>query len=324
MSHLLRVAAKFVVCLAIISCDQLECDQKKQESVVVMNKAIETAQVDPEKAVKMLEQALTADPGNHRAAYNMGLLIMKGTKSVCIGGEPSGKTEEERRKSVEERKARCKGAWEKTADAFGRAVQINPEDAMYQYNLGHALFASDKLDLGSAALEKATKLNPRLYKGHWYLGLIHRAQDHPKEAALAWSEACRLNPEFGKPYRDLADLYYQWDYFNEAALVLEEGARYAKAAEEHDRTDIYYLLGLVRDALGHLPQAAAAYENALKEKADNLDAKFQLGFTYANLHEGGKARKYFKEYLDAASSMPSQQAKVMAANVRLLQVLASK
>src|SRR5262249_57807264 len=110
-----RMRTLLVVALGLAaSCAGLTCDQNKKEAINRMNAGIDYAKARAyTPAEKELEAATSLDQSNHQAAYALGQVYSDQKK------------------------------WEKAADAFSLAVKFNPEDAMYHYKLGQALFESN-------------------------------------------------------------------------------------------------------------------------------------------------------------------------------------
>jgi len=254
-----------LICL-LVGCANLTCDKNVKESIVRANQGVNLAKAKAYGAAeKELETAVTLDPRNHFAAFNLGQVYSDQSK------------------------------WDKAADAFAKAVKEIPDEAMYRYRLARALYESDKLDTAQTEFEEAIKLNNRLFKAHWYLGRIYYRQDKPQDAAKSWSEACRLNPGFGKPFVDLGKLYYSWDKLDEAARVLSQGAMYTRDPE--DLTNVYYYLGMTYDAQKLYDKAAEAYLNAIQAKRENVEARLQAGLSYAAKGDKENAKKYLQEFL---------------------------
>jgi len=254
-----------IICL-FVGCANLTCDKNKKESIVRANQGVNLAKAKAwGSAEKELETAVTLDPHNHFAAFNLGQVYANQKK------------------------------WDKAADAFARATKEIPDEAMYRYRLAAALYESDKVDTAQTEFEAAIKLNARLFKAHWYLGRIYQRKDMPQEAAKAWSEACRLNPGFGKPFVDLGKLYYSWDKLDEAARVLSQGAMYTRDPE--DLTNVYYYLGMTYDAQKAYDKAAEAYLQAIQAKRENVEARLQAGLSFAAKGDKENAKKYLQEFL---------------------------
>lgn len=274
----------------IAGCGNLTCDQNRQQSIKHMNAGIEAATTASyASAEKELQLASTLDPENHAAAYHLGQVYVTQKK------------------------------WDKAVEALSVAVKHNDGDAMYHYHLGHAYLELDTPNpsMAQAELEKAVKLNDRLYKAHYFLGRTYLLQEKPKEAAAAFTRSAQLNPQFGKPYIELGNLYFQWDHFPQAVQVLSEGAKHARDAE--DRTNIFHALGMAYVALKQHDKAVEAFEKALEERKDNLDARFQLGMAYAELGKKAEARKYLEEYTKQGGGTGNVFF-VQAANDRLLKL----
>jgi len=105
---------------------------------------------------------------------------------------------------------------------------------------------------------------------------------------------------------------------------------YAKAGEVDDRTNLFYELGMAYDAMAanatppnptYYDKAIEAYKNAITEKPDNNEARFQIGFTYANKGDKANAKKYLDEYVKTAGGNELTASQVYAANARLLKLV---
>jgi Tfp pilus assembly protein PilF len=206
--------------------------------------------------------------------------------------------------------------WEDASEAFGKAVKVNASDAMYQYHLGHALYETDDIGQAQTHLEQAVKINDRLYKAHYYLGKIYERQDKPKEAAESWTKSAMLMPFFGKPFIALGRLYLKWDMLPQAISVLDQGTLNVKDPPE--LSDIYYYLGLAFDAKKETDKAIEAYSKAIEVKADNVDAKLQRGFAYADKKDVAKATKDLEDFVQSGGG--GNAFNIQAANDRLMRL----
>ena len=275
---------KWAVLLAFVGCGNLTCSREKKESIERLNAGITFAKArNLSAAAKELEAAVTLDPTNHEAAFNLGQVY------------------------ADEKK------WDKAIDAFSQAAKHLPDDAMYRYKLGYAYFEAGKIDPSQKELEAALKLNPRLFRAQWMMGRILQRKERFKEAATSFTEAARLNPRFGRPFVDLGKLYYQWDYLQEAASVLGQGAQYARDAE--DLTNIYYYLGMAYDGMKQYKQAAEAYLKAIEARKENVEARLMAGMAFANAGDKENAKKYLTDFKKLGGG--NNQFNVAAATDRL-------
>jgi tetratricopeptide (TPR) repeat protein len=275
---------KWAALLAFVGCGNLTCSREKKESIERLNAGITFAKArNLSAAAKELEAAVTLDPTNHEAAFNLGQVY------------------------ADEKK------WDKAIDAFSQAAKHLNDDAMYRYKLGYAYFEAGKVDPAQKELEAALKLNPRLFRAQWMMGRILQKKERFKEAAISFTEAARLNPRFGRPFVDLGKLYYQWDYLQEAASVLAQGAQYARDAE--DLTNIYYYLGMAYDGMKQYKQAAEAYLKAIEARKENVEARLMAGMAFANAGDKENAKKYLTEFKKLGGG--NNQFNVAAATDRL-------
>jgi tetratricopeptide (TPR) repeat protein len=209
--------------------------------------------------------------------------------------------------------------WDTAVDAFSNAVRHRGSDAMYHYYLGRSHWEAESRNLSNAAqhLEKAVELNDRLFKAYYYLGKAYEAQDRPKEAAQAWTRSASLAPSFGRPFNELGQLYIKWDRLDEAQTVLEQGLQ--RVIDSQELSDIYYHLGLAFEKKSRHKEAADAYSKSLEQRADNIDARRQRGFVYAQLGDRAKAREDLEQFVKAGGG--GNAFHVQAANDRLMRLL---
>jgi tetratricopeptide (TPR) repeat protein len=278
-----RRGARCALVFALFAC----ANHEQNASIEAMNKGVELMQVDSHaSAERHLKEATTLYAENHLAWYNLGQVYVQQKK------------------------------FKEAAEAFAEAVKHNGDDAMYHYRLGRSLYETNNLSLAETHLEKAVQLNDRLYKAHWYLGRVYNQTDRPQEAATAWTKSATLSPAFGPPFIDLGRLYLRWDKVGEAVSVLNQGAMHVK--DRVELTDIYYYLGLAYDAQKSWNKAIEAYGKALEVKSDNMEARLQRGFAYANAGDKANARKDLEEFVKQGGG--GNTFNVQAANDRLIRL----
>jgi tetratricopeptide (TPR) repeat protein len=253
------------------------------------NKALQQNQF--ETAINAYEKSIEKDRDNHLAWYGMGLANIK------------------------------RNEWTKAADGLEKAVQLAPEQGMYQMFYGVALYekavddAKDtqakKLnkkkeeitdpDLSGVSFEKsqqhlaeATKLIPDLWRAHYYLGRIYRAEEKAKDAANEFSQAIKGNPREAAPYIALGELYRRWDYTDQAVQVAAAGT--ANVIDSTSSSDIWYVLGMGYDDKRMDDKAIEAFSKAIETKKDNHKAKFQRGQAYYRKQDMEHAKRDLEEF----------------------------
>src|SRR5215213_7543039 len=79
------------------------------------------------------------------------------------------------------------------ADAFRRALQLEPTLAMARINLGIALFNVPDLPAAQKELQAASVLAPSAPQPHYLLGLLAKTQNRPEEANASFQKVLRID-----------------------------------------------------------------------------------------------------------------------------------
>ena len=196
-----------------------------------------------------------------------------------------------------------KGDWDKAADAFGTAVQIAPDQPMYQMMYGVALYnkavadaradqarrqnkkpeeidpdlSGVNFDKAAQSLQQAMKLNADMWQPHYFLAKIDAISDKPKEAADEFTKAIQDDAHEAGPYIALSELYLKWDYTDQAIKVAQQGTTVVMG---NDVSKIWYELGRGYDDKRMDSEAIDAYTKAIDANRDDHAAVFQRGQAY--------------------------------------------
>ncbi len=232
--------------------------------------------------------------------------------------------------------------WAKASDAMQNAVQIAPEQAMYQMMYGRTLYEKAvfqaredqarrenkkpeevvpdltvvNFQKAEQALQEAVKLNPELWRAHYYLGRIFRDTDKPKEAATSLTKALSFAPIEAAPYIALGELYRKWDYTDQALSVVQQGATVVPGSNEV--SDIWYVVGMAYDDKRMDDKAIESFDKALESRPDNHKAKFQRGQAYFRKGDFAKAKKDLEDFSKsggASVEFAKQQASKMLLDI---------
>ncbi len=235
-----------------------------------------------------------------------------------------------------------KGDWVKAADAMQNAVNVAPEQAMYQMVYGYTLYekaiyqakedtarrenkkieevqpdlTTVNFEKPRTHLQKAVELNPDLWRAHYYLGRIYRDTEKPKEAAEALTKALSFAPTQPGPWVALGELYRKWDYTDQALAVAQQGTSVVPGANEV--SDIWYVVGMAYDDKRMDDKAIEAFDQALESRSDNHKAKFQRGQAYFRKGDYTKAKKDLEEFAKsggASVEFAKQQAQKMLLDI---------
>ena len=219
-----------------------------------------------------------------------------------------------------------KNDWTAATEALSHAVQIRPEEAMYQLVYGWCLYekaiatARDELarrenkkpadvtpDLSTVNFEKplqhlqqAVKLNTDLWRAHYVIGRIFRDTGKPKEAAEELTKALKSAPTDPAPWVALAELYRLWDYTEQAIQIAEAGTTAVPGLM--DQSDIWYEVGMGYDDKRLDEKAIEAFTKAIEAKRDNHKARFQRGQAYFRKGDYGNAKRDLLDFSKAAGA----------------------
>ncbi len=123
------------------------------------------------------------------------------------------------------------------ADAFRRALQLDPGMALARINLGIALFNLPDLPAAQKELQAAIAAAPSAPQPHYVLGLAAKTQNRPEEAIASFQKVLGIDPEDVGANVNLGQLYAAQRKYTEAIAVL----RTAVAAEPYNQTALYNL-----------------------------------------------------------------------------------
>jgi Tfp pilus assembly protein PilF len=123
------------------------------------------------------------------------------------------------------------------ADAFRRALQLDPGLALARINLGIALFNVPDLPAAQKELQAAAASAPTAPQPHYLLGLLGKTQNRTEEAIASFRKVLSIDPNDVGANINLGQLLAQQRKYPEAIAVL----RTAVAAEPYNATALYNL-----------------------------------------------------------------------------------
>ena len=94
--------------------------------------------------------------------------------------------------------------YEKAAEAFRRAIALNPDVARVHFNLGAVLLRLGRFEEARAALDDSIRISP-VATAYSNLGVAHYLLGHFPEAAASFQRAVDLAPKNYRCYIDLGD-----------------------------------------------------------------------------------------------------------------------
>src|SRR5215211_887222 len=102
------------------------------------------------------------------------------------------------------------------ADAFRRALQLDPSLTLARINLGIALFNMPDLPAAQKELQAAIAAAPSAPQPHYVLGLAAKTQNRPEEAIAEFQKVLHIDPNDVGANVNLGQLYAQQRKYPEA------------------------------------------------------------------------------------------------------------
>src|SRR5262245_33071062 len=123
------------------------------------------------------------------------------------------------------------------ADAFKRALQLDPKLALARINLAIALFNVPDLPGSQREAQAAIALAPNAPQPHYILGLIAKTQARPDDAVAPFQQVLKIDPNDVGANVNLGQIFSTQKKFAEAIAAF----RVALAAEPYNATALYNL-----------------------------------------------------------------------------------
>ncbi len=160
-------------------------------------------------------------------------------------------------------------AWATEVSIWTEATHRNPTSGEAWYGLGDAYRLSGDLVPAAEAYERALALDPEMLDGWTNLGIVRVRMGQGDAAEAAWKKALRKSPTYCKAHNNLALYYARGD---ELELALREFRTTLQYCPE-DVTAYYFLGRLYEEKLGELDKAVQQYQAILELEDDSSYAE---------------------------------------------------
>jgi tetratricopeptide (TPR) repeat protein len=210
------------------------------------------------EAVVAFEKALAADPKHWKAHNNMALA------SIDLGELEVAEAHYRESLAIKPQPAiyndlgfvlERQGMPEEAAEAFRKALELDPESASAQYNLGASLVRSGEFAKAESHLRAALAKNPNT-QTYTALGIALWQQGRVDEAIANLRAAIKADPKNAAPYDTLGTILIQQGKLEEAASTYRDLIRNRPSAAAHQE------LAQVLTRLGRTDEARKEMEMA--------------------------------------------------------------
>jgi tetratricopeptide (TPR) repeat protein len=190
-----------------------------------------------------------------------------------------------------------------------KAVEYDPKNRDAWYYLGRSYYTKAMLAEARKAFLKVLDLNPEDAKAENNLGLIFETSGQPAAAIEAYQKAIGWEEKSGhpseQPYVNLGNLLMQEGKSKEGLAALERAVAIAP-----DNAFCRMKLGVAYREVGKLEDSRRELEKATQLAPDNPATHYQLGRLYKDMHLVGRAQSEF----DRTAELQSQAAGSKAAS----------
>ena len=153
-----------------------------------------------------------------------------------------------------------------------KALELDPEDAKANYNLGLDLTRDGRLDEAIPHFEKAVLADPRFAEGHSNLGIARAQKGEVDEAIRHFQKAVEAVPDFADAHNNLGLALLQKGKVDEAI------PHFQKAAEvKPDFADAQNNLGIALLQKGKVNEAVPHFQKALEVDPKQVQTYYNLG-----------------------------------------------
>ncbi|WP_042624145.1 tetratricopeptide repeat protein [Burkholderia plantarii] len=185
------------------------------------------------------------------------------------------------------------------AELVGRAVELRPNDAALQLNLGNALKALGRLDDAIVRFRNALSLAPDFPLAHYNLGNAYAAQARHEDAAAAFERALRLTPGDASIHNNLGNALNALGRHDDALAAFRRALELRPGhAGAHNN------LGMALSALGRVDEAVGHFRAALAAEPRFVAAHFNLGNTLDAVGRHAEAVHAFEQALALHPAFP--------------------
>jgi tetratricopeptide (TPR) repeat protein len=188
------------------------------------------------------------------------------------------------------------GMYERSVEAFVKAIQIKQDFSEAYYNLGVSYMGLGRYNEAREALEKAIQMKPDSADAYENLGAVFSKLGMHDDAIRTLKKAISINAEDARAYYNLGVNYVSIENYKQAVEALKQAIRF-----QPDFADAHGFLGITYAKMKDYKMAADALKQSIRLKPDDPRSHYALGETYLALKDRPSALDEYKmlQKLDA-------------------------
>ena len=241
-----------------------------------------------DQAIDLIGRALTVEPGNAAAHYNLGNVLKDidrhqdaiASYDRAIALDPANADPYNNRGSALLSLKR----YDDAVAGFDQAIALKPDYAEAHYNRGNALRGAKDFEAALAGFDKAIALKPDYAEAYNNRGNTLRGLKRFDDAIASFDRAIALKPDYAEAYNNRGTALQNLERSEEAA------ASYDKAiALKPDHADAFYNRAVAQRLLKQPQAALASYDAALRLNPGHADSYFGRGVVHVSLKDYARA-----------------------------------
>ena len=176
-------------------------------------------------------------------------------------------------------------------EEFEKALQLNPDDANAQFNLGTALLEAGNVAEAIAHFQEAVRIKPDFAIAHNGLGVGFLNLGSLTEAAAEFQRTLQLDPHSADAHYNLGVIALQSGRWQEAITELQLAVQ-----AKPDSASFQFKLGLALKQAGQIQEAIEHYQQAARLAPGDASIRINLGNA---LLQAGNAEDAIAQYEQA-------------------------
>ncbi|UCF92984.1 MAG: tetratricopeptide repeat protein [Desulfobacterales bacterium] len=175
---------------------------------------------------------------------------------------------------------------------IGKAVHLDPGQAVFYNNLGNGYFEKGETAEAILKYQKAIELKPNYAEAWFNLGNAYQQQRRGNKAVHCYQQALAIESDLVAAWFNLGRAQKQQQRLSAAIQCFQEVMRRQPGCAE-----AYEERGAIYRDLSRWDEALDCYEKALAINPDSWRAYFNLGNVYREKNENARAIDYYRQAL---------------------------
>jgi tetratricopeptide (TPR) repeat protein len=168
-------------------------------------------------------------------------------------------------------------------------VTLAPDNAVGHLLLGHAYHYTNRTLLAIEQYKRALELSPDIRLGHYHLGVAYESQGDLSGALEEFKKEIALDPDYNESYWLAGNIEIDRGNLNDAEKLFR-----SSISRNPETFQAHYGLARVLVASDHMPEAETELKKCLELNADSIEAHYLLARTYQRMGRQADAEREYQ------------------------------